>query len=141
MVETGSVTSESALHAADVRNQREETRALHGARELALMPRARSAEPRGKNLAVIRDEASERAVILVVDEVHTRLAERTRFGGSSHVHGHFLFLVVVIVLIATRVGGRELLFGEFGRAELTIVQRQEVANETVVEAQGALVLR
>src|SRR5687767_12483957 len=73
---------------ADVRNDREEPRTLHGGGELALVTRAHATEPARQDLAVIRDEAAERAVILVVDEPNARLAERAGFLSSAHVSPH-----------------------------------------------------
>src|SRR5687768_18369015 len=67
-----------------VRNEREEAGALDCRRQLPLVAGARSAQPARQDLAVVGDEASERAVVLVVDEADTRLAEGAGFLWSSH---------------------------------------------------------
>src|SRR5688572_24666485 len=129
---------ELALHSADVRNECQVARTLDRVRQLPLVARARSAQAARQDLPVVGDEAAERPIILVVDEVDPALAEGTRFLWTAHG----LLLVVVVVLIAPRAGrGGELLFGELRCAKLTIVQRQEVADDAIVEPEGALVFR
>src|ERR1043166_307114 len=66
------------LHPADIGNDRQIARALDRGGQLTLVSRAYAAQTTWENLAMIRDEAAECAIILVVDEVHARLAERTR---------------------------------------------------------------
>src|SRR6266567_3984488 len=51
-----------------------------------------------------------------------------------------LLLVVVVVLIAPHACGRELLLAQLGRAELAIMQCQEIADDAVVELERAVVL-
>src|SRR5512133_3739941 len=53
----------------DVRQQRELTRALDSARELALMAAARSRDPPRADLAALGDEPAQRRNVLVVDLV------------------------------------------------------------------------
>ncbi len=105
-------------------------------RQLALVTRAGAAQATRQDLAVIGNEASERAVIFVVDEVHACLAEGTGFLWAAHV----LFLVVVVVLIAPHACGSELFFAQLWCSELAVVQRQEVADDAVVELERAVVL-
>src|SRR5688572_32024314 len=100
------------------------------------MARARPAQSAGQDLSVIGDEATQRAIILVVDEVDAGLTEWTGFRWAAHG----LFLVVFVILIAPRACGCELLFRELGCAQRAIVQRQEIADDAVVEAQRALIL-
>src|SRR5215217_5800427 len=68
----------------------------------------------------------------------------TRVSQNGHVFWGLrieLFLIVVIIRVAAHTGGRgELLLGELRRAQLAIVQRQEVANDSVVQPERALVL-
>src|SRR3954463_7122244 len=73
-----------ALQAPRVRQQREVAGALDGVAHLPLMPRAHAAQAAGQDLPMIRDEAAEGALVLVVDEAHARLAERAGFGWAAH---------------------------------------------------------
>src|SRR5438094_7665320 len=66
-----------ALQSPDVRNKRQVAGALDCRRQLPLMPRAHAAQPARQNLSVVGDEATEGAVVFVVDEPDPRLAERT----------------------------------------------------------------
>src|SRR5947207_1825401 len=100
------------------------------------MSRAGTAQPARQNLAVVGDEAAERAVILVVDKVHARFAERTGFLGSSHG----LLLVLVVIRLTTTVGLGELFFRHRRSTELVLVECDEVTDDTVVELDGPLVL-
>ena len=86
----------------DVRNEREVARALDRRRQLALVTRADAAQAARQDLAVVGDEAAERAVILVVDEADARLAERAGLWWASHG----LFLVLVVVVVAAAVAQR-----------------------------------
>src|SRR6185295_5395323 len=52
-----------------------------------------------------------------------------------------LLLVVVVIGFAAQVCGSELLFGQLWRAELTIMKREQVAHDAVVELEGALEFR
>ena len=124
------------LQTARVGNDREIASALDRGRQLALMPRAGAAQATRQNLAVIRDEAAEHAVVLVIDEMHARLAEGTGFLGSSHG----LLLVLVVVLLATTVGGGELFFRHRRSTELVLVESDQVADDALVELDRALVL-
>src|SRR5690349_2284637 len=84
-VDAGSVI-QLGLHPADIGNDRQIAGAFDRSRQLTLMSCAHTAQTAGENLAMVRDEAAERAIILVVDEVHARLAERTGLLWPSHVH-------------------------------------------------------
>src|SRR6516225_10406624 len=53
----------------DVRQQRKLARALDSARDLALMPAARSRDPARADLAALGDEPAQRRNVLVVDPV------------------------------------------------------------------------
>src|SRR4051812_22010883 len=81
-----------ALMSADVRNQREITRALDRRRQLTLMSRARSAQTARKNFPLVRDKTAKRAIVLVIDEAYASFTERAAFLWSSHG----LILVVVV---------------------------------------------
>src|SRR5262245_45864969 len=54
---------------ADVRQQRQLTRALHGRGDLVLMTPARTGDAARADLAPVRDELAERVDVLVVDEL------------------------------------------------------------------------
>src|SRR5688500_5695281 len=54
--------------------------------------------------------------------------------------GAWLFLVLLFFL-AARIRERELFLGEFRRAELVLVHREQVSDDAVVQLEGALVLR
>jgi hypothetical protein len=69
---------------ADVGNQRQEAGSLDCRRELSLVSGAHAAQPRGKNLSLIGDEATKRSVILVIDPANAAFAEWTAFLWSSH---------------------------------------------------------
>src|SRR5687768_959598 len=94
--------SRSGLVTLDVRDQREVPRALDRDRELALVTRADSAQAARQDLAVVGDEAAERAIILVVQEADARLAE----GAGLLWASHGLFLVVVVVVAAAALRGQ-----------------------------------
>jgi len=51
----------------------------------------------------------------------------------------WLFLVLVVVLITTAVGGGDLFLGHRGSAELVLIERDEVTDDTVIELDGSLV--
>src|SRR4051812_38257079 len=55
---------------ADVREQRELTRALDRRRDLVLMPAARARDPARPDLAAVGDELAQGGDVLVVDELH-----------------------------------------------------------------------
>ena len=84
---------------------------------------------------MVGDETAERAIVLVVDEADARLAERAGLLGRRMVS----FLVVVVVASRVR-GGGQLFLGHRRRADLVLVQRDQVANDAVVELERALVL-
>src|SRR5689334_19573014 len=100
------------------------------------MARACTTQTARQNLAMVRNESAERAVIFVVDEVHTRLAERAGLLWASHC----LLLVLVVILVATTVGGGELFFRHRRSAELVLVESDQVANDALVELDGSVVL-
>jgi len=62
----------------DVRQQRKLASALHGARDLVLVPTAGAGDAARADLAPFGDEAPQRAKILVVDLVDLLLAVRAR---------------------------------------------------------------
>ena len=119
---------------ADVRNQGEEARSLDCRRELALVTRARAAQAGGKDLPLIGDETAEGAIVLVVDPADAALAEGAALLWSSHG----LILVVVIVVTARCRG--QVFLGLRWSTDFVLVQRDEVANDSVVELERALVL-
>src|SRR5262245_28442209 len=81
----GRTSVTSAGDAAGVGDERQVPRALDRRRQLSLMARTDAAQAARQNLAVVRDEAAEGAVILVVDEVHPALAERAGLGRTAHL--------------------------------------------------------
>jgi len=119
-------------------NDREITRTLDCRRKLALMTRAGSAQSARQNLSLIGNEATESAIILVVDPAHAAFAERTAFLWSSHCR---LILVVVVIVTASRSLHRELFLTHCRSTHFVLVQRDEVADDAVVELERALVLR
>src|SRR6266542_2433343 len=119
---------------ADVRNEREVARPLDRRRQLALVPRAGSAQAARENLPLIGDESAERAVVLVIDEADPSFAERAAFLWSSHG----LILVVVVIVAAGR--GGELFLGHLRSAHLVFVEWDEVADDAVIELERSLVL-
>src|SRR6185437_4636621 len=72
------------LHPADVRDDRQVSRALDRGRQLTLVTRADAAQAARQNLAVVGDESAERAVVFVVDETNARLAEWTGLLWATH---------------------------------------------------------
>jgi hypothetical protein len=119
---------------ANVRDESEESRSLDRCRKLALVARAGSAQPRGKDLPLIGDEAAERAIVLVIDPADAALAEWAALLWSSHV----LILVVVIVVTARCRG--QVFLGLRRSTDFVLVQRDEVADDSVVELESSLVL-
>src|SRR5688572_9809313 len=99
------------------------------------MAGADTAQPARKDLPVVGDEAAERPVVLVIDEADPGLAERAGFLWSAHG----LLLVVVVIGIAAP-SGRCLFLAHRGRPDLVLVQRDEVADDAIVELERALVL-
>jgi len=69
---------------ADVRDEREEAGSLDGGRKLPLVSGAHTTQPRGKNLSLVGDEATERSVILVIDPANATFAEWAALLWSSH---------------------------------------------------------
>src|SRR5206468_7617758 len=67
------------LVTADVGDECEEARPLDSRCQLTLMARAHAAQAGRKDLPLIRDEAAEGAIVLVVDPANTTLAERAAF--------------------------------------------------------------
>src|SRR5881227_3740429 len=104
-----------ALETADVRNQRQIACALDRDRQLTLMASADAAQPARQDLAMIGNEAAEGAVILVIDEMNPRLAERTALGWSSHG-----LLLVLVFVLATASRGGKLFFAHRWCAELIL---------------------
>src|ERR687896_1398347 len=70
--------------ALDVRNQCEIARPLDCRGELPLVPRTHAAQPTGKDLSVIGNEAAQRAVIFVVHVANARFAEWAGLLRSAH---------------------------------------------------------
>src|SRR2546430_2644336 len=68
----------------DVGQQRQLARPLDRGRELSLVPRAHARQPARQNLAALRQEPPQRAVVFVVEHPHAGFAHGTRFGGPSH---------------------------------------------------------
>jgi hypothetical protein len=69
---------------ADVRNKRQEAGSLDRGRQLPLVPGTHTAQPRGKNLSLIGDEATKRSVIFVIDPANAAFAEWAALLWSSH---------------------------------------------------------
>src|SRR3954463_10542265 len=122
--------------ASNVRNQRKEARALDCRRQLTLMTRANSTKTRGEDLALVGDEASERAVILIVDPANAALAERAALLLSSHCR-----LILVVVIVVTARSGNEIFFRLRWSTDFVLVQREQVANNSIVQPERSLVLR
>src|SRR6478735_4278690 len=125
----------SARETSRVRQQREVARTLDRGAQLTLVPRAHAAQAAGQDLSVIGDEATEGALVLVVDEPHAALAEGAGLGWASHG-----LLLVLVVLFCALLGERELLLGHRGSTDLVVVDREQVADHSSVELEGALVL-
>src|SRR5438270_712110 len=68
----------------DVGQQRQLARPLDRGRELSLVPRAHARQPARENLAALRQEPSQGAVVLVVEHSHAGLAHGARLGGPPH---------------------------------------------------------
>jgi hypothetical protein len=115
---------------ADVGDEGKKASSLDRRRQLTLMTRARAAQPRRQNLSLIGNEASERAVVLIVDPPNAALAEWAAFLWSSHC---WLILVVVIVVTARCRG--QVFLGLRRSTHFVLVQRDEVADDTIVEAE------
>src|SRR5689334_1914426 len=86
-----SVRPGSAILLTGEREERQNPRALHGLRDLGLMPGARSRDASRDDLSTVRDEPGEPAVVLVVDaidlveaELAELAAERSRFAFACH---------------------------------------------------------
>lgn len=119
-----------------IRNDREVTGALDRSRKLALVARAGSAEAARKNLALVGDEAAEGAVILVIDPAYASFAERAALLWSSHCR----LILVVVVIVTPRCLHGELFFTHRRSADFVLVQRDEVADDAIVELERALEL-
>src|SRR2546422_1682026 len=74
----------SADVALDVRQQRQLARPLDRGRELALVPRAHAGQATRQDLAALRQEPAQRAVVLVVEHADPGLAHGARLRGASH---------------------------------------------------------
>src|SRR5712691_156889 len=74
----------SAAVSLDVGQQRELPRPLDRGRKLALVPRAHPRQAARQDLAALGQEAPERALVLVVEHAHARLAYGTGLGRPSH---------------------------------------------------------
>jgi hypothetical protein len=119
----------------EIRDQRQVARALDRRRELALVTRAGPAQATGKDLPLIGDETSERPVVLVVDPADATLAERTAFLWSSHV----CLVLVVVVIVAPRSRRGNVFLAHCGSSDFVLVHRNEVADQSVIEPERALV--
>src|SRR5439155_2537337 len=53
-------------------------------RELSLVPRAHARQPARQNLATLRQEPPQRAVVFVIEHPHAGFAHGTGLGGPSH---------------------------------------------------------
>src|SRR5687767_6517834 len=122
--------------ALQIRNYCEIARALDGGRQLSLMTRTRSAQPARQNLSLVGDEPAKRPVVLVVDPAHASVAERAALLWSSHCR----LILVVVVIVTARCLRSELFLTHRRRTDFVLVQRDEIANDAVVEPKGALVL-
>ncbi len=121
----------------EVRNDREIAGALDCCGQLALVSRAGSTQAARKNLSLIRDETAKGAIVLIIDPAYASFAERAALLWSSHCG---LILVVVVIVTARRLGS-ELFLTHRRSADFVLVQRDEVANDAIVELERALVLR
>src|SRR2546429_8139342 len=74
----------SAAVSLDVGQERELPRALDRGRELALVPRAHARQAARQDLAALGQEAPQRALVLIVEHAHARLAYGTGLGRPSH---------------------------------------------------------
>src|SRR4051812_2011867 len=124
----------SALQTPRVRQQREIARALDRGAQLTLMPRAHAAQAAREDLPVVGDEASEGALVLVVDEAHTGLTEWASLRWASH-----RLLLVVVVVFAALLRQRELFLAHRRSADFMLVDREQIADHGGVELHGALV--
>src|SRR5690606_35671501 len=70
--------------ASDIRDQRQIPSPLDRGRDLPLVPRAHARHAAREHLALFRDQAAERLLVLVVDLAYPRLAERARLGATTH---------------------------------------------------------
>src|SRR6476661_7760172 len=135
-VGAGDVTSLMlSLQSPRVREDRDVPCALDRGAQLTLMPRAHAAQAARQDLAVVGDEAAEGALVLVVDETDPALAERAGLGWASHG-----LLLLVVVVLAPLLRESELLFGHRRGADFILEEREQVAHDTAVELQRALVL-
>lgn len=121
----------------EIRDDREVTGTLDGGGQLTLMTRAGSAQAAGENLALIRDETAEGAIVLVVDPAYASFAERAALLWSSHCG----LILVVVVIVTARCLCSKLLFAHRWGADFMLVQRDQIADDAIVELERALVLR
>src|SRR5690606_20309377 len=119
----------SPLVARDVRQDREETRTLDRRAHLPLVPRTHSADPTGKDLPTLGDEAGEAALVLVIDRTGARLTDRTGLSLARHA---LLLLVRVVVVLLLHRGDRGL--------QISLVHHDQITQEFLVELQQALEL-
>src|SRR5471032_2057752 len=89
------IATSLCLSPAGVRQQCEIAGLLDGLGQLALVTSIHAAQPTRKNLAVVGDEAGEKAFVLVINEADAGFGDRTRLlgpthGVSPHRHGHHL---------------------------------------------------
>ena len=120
----------------EIRNDRKVAGTLDCGGELALVARAGSTQAARKNLALIRDETAEGAIVLVIDPAHASFAERAAFLWSSHC----VLILVVVVIVTARGLSSELFIAHRGCADFVLVQRDQVADDAIVELERALVL-
>src|SRR4029078_8242098 len=120
----------------EIRDARQVARALDSSGELALVPRARAAEATRKNLSLIGYEPSKPAIVLVIDPANAALAERAAFLWSSHV----CLVLVVVVIVAPGSRRGNFFLAHCRSSDFVLVHRDEVADQSVIEPQRALVL-
>lgn len=93
------------------------------------MTRAGSAQAARKNLSLVGDKTAKSAIVLVIDPAYASFAERAAFLWSSHCR---LILVVVVIITARGLGG-EFFFAHRGGANFVLVQRDQIADDAIVE--------
>ena len=120
----------------DVRDQRQVARALDRRAQLTLMPRAHAAQAAGQDLAVVGDEAAERAVVLVVDEADAA----SRRTGRLFCGRRMVYSSSSSSSSRARAARGQLFFGHRRSADFVLVQRDEIADDAFVELERALVL-
>ena len=117
----------------EIRDDREIASALDCCGELALVTRTRSTQAARQNLSLVGDKTAKSAIVLVVDPAHASFAERAAFLWSSHCR---LILVVVVVVTSRGLCG-ELFFAHRGSADFVLVQRDQIADDAIIELERA----